>query len=168
MTSIVQIGDHEITLTANAATCYRYKQLFKRDLFQLFKSASEDMGMDVVQELAYVMMMQASKAVDSMSIDNYMTWLEDFDPLDFAHSSGQIVNVYAGQPATTSTAKKKSKPTERELNTPLFVLRCLQIGLRIPDLDLIDEGMVYDMMVESGNDSAHYDTVATQEDMNRF
>lgn len=107
MTSIVQIGDHEITMTANAATCYRYKQLFKRDLFQLFKSASEDMGMDVVQELAYVMMMQASKAVDSMSIDNYMTWLEDFDPLDFAHASGQIVNVYAGQQAMTSTAKKK-------------------------------------------------------------
>jgi hypothetical protein len=44
----------------------------------------------------------------------------------------------------------------------------LQIGLRLPDLDLIDEGMVYDMMVESGNDSAHYDAVATQEDMDRF
>lgn len=54
------------------------------------------------------------------------------------------------------------------MTTALFVLRCLQIGLRLPDLDLIDEGMAYDMMVESGNDSAEYKVIATQEDMNRF
>lgn len=54
------------------------------------------------------------------------------------------------------------------MNTALFVLRCLQIGLRLTDLDLIDEGMAYDMMVESGNDSAEYKVMATQEDMNRF
>lgn len=54
------------------------------------------------------------------------------------------------------------------MNTALFVLRCLQIGLRLTDLDLIDEGMAYDMMVESGNDSAEYKVMASQEDMNRF
>ena len=54
------------------------------------------------------------------------------------------------------------------MTTALFVLRCLQIGLRLTDLDLIDEGMAYDMMVESSNDSAEYKTLATQEDMNRF
>lgn len=54
------------------------------------------------------------------------------------------------------------------MTTALFVLRCLQIGLRLPDLDLIDEGMAYDMMVESDNDSAEYKVMATQEDMNRF
>ena len=54
------------------------------------------------------------------------------------------------------------------MTTALFVLRCLQIGLRLTDLDLIDEGMAYDMMVESGNDSAEYKVMATQEDMNRF
>lgn len=109
MTSTIQIGDHEIAMTANAATCYRYKQLFKRDLFQLFKNA-EDLSIEVVQELAYVMHMQAEKAVDSMNIDNYMTWLEDFNPLDFAGCSAQIVNVYASQQRTTSEAKKKVNP----------------------------------------------------------
>jgi len=54
------------------------------------------------------------------------------------------------------------------MTTALFVLRCLQIGLRLPDLDLIDEGMAYDMMVESGNDTAEYNVMATQEDMDRF
>lgn len=54
------------------------------------------------------------------------------------------------------------------MNTALFVLRCLQIGLRLSDLDLIDEGMAYDMMTESLNDTAEYKTMATQEDFDRF
>lgn len=40
------------------------------------------------------------------------------------------------------------------------------------DLDLLDVGMVYDMMIENANDSAEdaYDTVrqATQADFDRF
>lgn len=47
-------------------------------------------------------------------------------------------------------------------------MRCLQIGLRIEDLDLIDEGLVIDMMIESGNDREHYDLKATQEDFDKF
>lgn len=36
------------------------------------------------------------------------------------------------------------------------------------DLELLDVGMVYDMLVEHGNDDAEYDTVATQADFDRF
>ena len=47
-----------------------------------------------------------------MNFDNYMTWLEEFDALDFAHASAQIVNVYANQQKTTSSSKKKvNEPT---------------------------------------------------------
>lgn len=42
------------------------------------------------------------------------------------------------------------------------------MGLRISDLDLLDEGMVMDMMIESGNDSFKYRQLATQEDFDRF
>lgn len=107
MTSIVKIGDHEIAMTANAATCYRYKQIFKKDLFQLFKSP-DSLGVETIQELAYIMMMQEAKALDKANFDNYMTWLEDFDPMDFAGASAEIVNVYAAQQKTSSTAKKKA------------------------------------------------------------
>lgn len=48
------------------------------------------------------------------------------------------------------------------------MLRCLQIGLRVEDLDLIDEGLAIDMMIESGNDSVEYDYVATQDDFDKF
>lgn len=36
------------------------------------------------------------------------------------------------------------------------------------DLDYLDMGMVFDMIIESGNDSEEYDMVATQADFDRF
>lgn len=54
------------------------------------------------------------------------------------------------------------------MNTPLFMLRCLQIGLSIKELDLLTIGMVNDMFIENMNDDYKYAGVATQEDMDRF
>ena len=54
------------------------------------------------------------------------------------------------------------------MTTPLFLLRCVQLGLSMQDLDLLTIGMVSDMYVESGNDDYKYPVLATQEDMNRF
>ena len=54
------------------------------------------------------------------------------------------------------------------MTTPLFLLRCVQLGLSIRDLDLLTIGMVSDMFTESSNDSVEYPTVATQSDMDRF
>lgn len=50
----------------------------------------------------------------------------------------------------------------------LFTLRALQVGLRLSDLDELEEGQVTDMIIESGNDSAEYPLQATQEDMDAF
>ena len=38
------------------------------------------------------------------------------------------------------------------MTTPLFLLRCLQIGLALSDLDLLTIGLVNDMYCESRND----------------
>lgn len=54
------------------------------------------------------------------------------------------------------------------MNTAVFMLRCLQVGLTLSDLDTIDYGQVMDMVIESGNDSCEYKQVATQEDFDRF
>ena len=54
------------------------------------------------------------------------------------------------------------------MTTPMFLLRCVQLGLSIRDLDLLTIGMVNDMYVESRNDEHKYAVVATQEDMDRF
>ena len=54
------------------------------------------------------------------------------------------------------------------MTTPLFMLRCLQIGLSLRDLDLVTEGLVIDMANERANDDAEWEEVATQEDMDKF
>ncbi len=37
------------------------------------------------------------------------------------------------------------------MTTPLFLLRCLEIGLSIKDLDYLTIGMVMDIWTEKGN-----------------
>lgn len=57
------------------------------------------------------------------------------------------------------------------MTTPLFLLRCVQLGISIRDLDLLTIGMVNDMYVESGNDQEaekHYKVLAAQSDFDRF
>ena len=40
---------------------------------------------------------------------------------------------------------KKLHATDREMTTPLFLLRCVQLGISIRDLNLLTIGMVNDM-----------------------
>ena len=54
------------------------------------------------------------------------------------------------------------------MTTPLFLLRCVEIGISISDLDLLTIGIVLDMWTEKGNDSTKYARVASQEDFDRF
>ncbi len=54
------------------------------------------------------------------------------------------------------------------MTTPLFLLRSLEIGLSIRDLDYLTIGMVIDIWTEKGNDSVKYDNLATQEDFDKF
>lgn len=54
------------------------------------------------------------------------------------------------------------------MTTALFLLRTVQMGLHMSDLDGLEYGTVVDMMIESGNDSCEYQTVATQDEFDRF
>ena len=54
------------------------------------------------------------------------------------------------------------------MTTPLFLLRCVQLGISIRDLDLLTIGMVNDMYAESGNDDYKYARVADQSDFDNF
>lgn len=65
-------------------------------------------------------------------------------------------------------SEKKLRPTERELTTPLFLLRCMEVGISIPDLDLLTIGLVLDIWTEKGNDKNNYMQLATQSDFDCF
>lgn len=54
------------------------------------------------------------------------------------------------------------------MTTPLFLLRCVQLGLSMVDLDLLSIGLVNDMFTERENDDAEYDYKATQCDFDSF
>lgn len=54
------------------------------------------------------------------------------------------------------------------MTTPLFLLRCVELGVSIRDLELLSIGLCLDMWSEKANDGVEYDQVATQEDFDRF
>ena len=54
------------------------------------------------------------------------------------------------------------------MTTPLFLLRCVQLGISIRDLDLLTVGLINDMYIERDNDTEDYAQVATQKDYDLF
>ena len=60
------------------------------------------------------------------------------------------------------------------MTTPLFLLRCVEVGISIRDLDLLTIGMVLDIWTEKANDSVRYKAAggtvreATQKDFDSF
>ena len=54
------------------------------------------------------------------------------------------------------------------MNTALFMLRAVQLGLSMRDLEELEEGFVLDMLAEKSNDSAEYRDLPTQADFDNF
>ena len=54
------------------------------------------------------------------------------------------------------------------MTTALFLLRCVEIGISVADLDLLTIGLVMDMWTEKANDGVEYEHIATQEDFDKF
>jgi hypothetical protein len=54
------------------------------------------------------------------------------------------------------------------MTTPLFLLRCLQVGLSIRELDLLTVGMVNDIFIENMNNDCEYAMIGGQEEMDAF
>ena len=54
------------------------------------------------------------------------------------------------------------------MTTALFMLRCVQLGLNIADLELLTIGSVNDLFNESQRDSMEWRELATQSDMDRI
>lgn len=54
------------------------------------------------------------------------------------------------------------------MTTALFLLRCVEVGISISDLDLLSIGMVLDIWTEKANDSVKYSRVASQREFDSF
>lgn len=56
------------------------------------------------------------------------------------------------------------------MTTPLLLLRAVQLGVHISEMDLLTIGEINDMYAEMQNDENQgaYSTLASQDDMDRF
>lgn len=54
------------------------------------------------------------------------------------------------------------------MNTALFLLRAVELGISIAEMDLLTIGLLMDMWTEKANDGEEYERVAGQEDFDRF
>ena len=64
--------------------------------------------------------------------------------------------------------KKINRPTARDMNTAVWILRSKQIGLSMNELEEMDIGFVLDLFIESGNDDYKYPQMASQADIDRL
>lgn len=106
MYKIVKIDEKDMELTANAATPFRFKQLFQKDLMQILGNEERAMAEadQVIAELAYVMSKQAEKAdMNKLNMDEFLTWLEGFSALAFVNASEEILSVYMDSSISSST-----------------------------------------------------------------
>ena len=65
---------------------------------------------------------------------------------------------------------KKLRATDREMTTPLLLLRAVQLGVQIAEMDLLTIGTINDMYCEMQKDEGQNDfcNVGTQVDMDAF
>lgn len=97
MTKQIVIGSKTVELLANAATPYYYTQIFGEEFFEIISGETSDGKAAVVfQKLAYVMSCQAAGTIKKASKDDFLSWLEDFEPMDLTEAIGDIANVYYG------------------------------------------------------------------------
>lgn len=104
----VKIGNQEFEMVANAATAYRFKQVFNKDLLKFFTQAArgEDVDADYVQMLAFIMIKQSEKAdFAKVNEEMYVVWLEDFTQFDLLAAVNDIIDLYQKTEKTSSKAK---------------------------------------------------------------
>lgn len=110
MFKTIVIDGKEMSVAANAATPFRYKQVFKQDLFSVLgnEKRAEEEGAEAVMRLAYIMAKQADKAdMAKLNEDDFIDWLEGFSAMAFINAADDIVNAYMDSATGTATPKEE-------------------------------------------------------------
>ena len=156
MTQTIEIDGQPVKFRASAAIPRIYRMRFHRDIYRDLSALEKSLGnqdegssnldlfsLEMFENIAFIM----AKHADASIPDTPEEWLDNFNTF----SIYQVL------------------PTDREMTTPLFLLRCVQLGLSIRDLDLLTIGLVNDMFIESRNDEYNgYSEIATQSDYDLF
>lgn len=180
MVKNIEIDGKQVPFRASAAIPRIYRMKFQRDIYKDLASLEKaidsnteeisnlDMfSLEMFENIAYVMAKHADPSIPNTPEE----WLDEFNTFSIYQVLPKIIELWGLNVKTDVEAKKKLRATDRPMTTSLFLLRCVQLGISIRDLDLLTIGMVNDMYMESNNDQdadKHYHTLASQEDFDRF
>lgn len=93
----VKIGNKEVEMLANAATPYRFQQIFHEDFIKKVTGKEDSEPADFFTKIGFTMAMQAMKKdMSKISIADFYTWLEGFEPADVFTAVDAIANLYNG------------------------------------------------------------------------
>lgn len=174
----IEIDGKQVPFKASAAIPRIYRIKFHRDIYKDLDALGKAVGngdaensrldmfsLEMFENIAYVM----AKHADPSIPDSPEEWLDEFSTFSIYQVLPKIIELWGINVQTDVSSKKKLRPTDRKMTTPLFLLRCVQLGISIRDLDLLTIGMVNDMYAESGNDEYKgYSQMATQKDFDAF
>ena len=178
VTKTIEIDGKQVKFKASAAVPRLYRVKFGRDIYKDLRMLEKSVGdndedasnmdlfsLELFEDLAWLMARHASPEEVP---DNPEDFLDQFNTFSIYQILPQLIDLWGLNVQTTVDARKKPRKSEREMTTALFMLRCVQLGLSIQDLDLLTIGMVEEMMIESQNDSYPYKMLASQSDMDKF
>lgn len=173
----IAIGDKQVKFRSSATIPRLYRAKFKRDIFKdlsrlesSYKGNSDDGSsfeiedLEIFENVAYIMAYHADHSIPA-TIEE---WLDEFEMFSIYEVLPEILELWGMNLQTEIESKKKLHRSSREMTTPLFILRCIEIGISIRDLDLLTIGMVMDIWTEKANDDVKYQQIATQEDFDKF
>lgn len=106
MFKTLNIDGKEVEFSANAATPFRYRQVFHKDLLSILgnEEKAQNEGVEAVTELAFIMAKQAEKAdMGKLNEEMFFEWLEGFGSMAFVNNAEDILNIYMESTETTST-----------------------------------------------------------------
>ena len=156
----VEIDGKQVPFKASAAIPRIYRIKFNRDIYKDLRSLEKTVGegdenssnldlfsLEMFENIACVMVKHADPHIP----DSPEEWLDDFNTFSIYQVLPSIIELW-GLNVQTDVESKKLRPTDRQMATPLFMLRCVQLGISNRDLDLLTIGLVNDMYAESRND----------------
>lgn len=97
MLGTVKIGNKDVEMLGNAATPYRYQQIFHEDFLKRVTGKEEADPTDFFTKIGFVMAMQAAKKdMSKVNLEGFYKWLEGFEPADVFAAASDIADVYNG------------------------------------------------------------------------
>ena len=129
----IGIDGQDVLFKASAAIPRIYRLKFKRDVYKDLRTLEKSIGegdeehsnldlfsLEMFENIAYTM----AKHADPKIPDDVEEWLDGFNTLSIYQVLPELIKLW-GLNVQTDVEAKKLRPTEREMTTPLFRLRCV-------------------------------------------